>query len=151
GSSTEEEQEKDGHYVYQRIQDQMNAEVRNSRKNSRIDSEILGHLLEKCELLPAMYVGIAPKGEDEKRIARNLIHTGFTTHKAIQQELNKEIQQKVKIRMLRATDELRPQFETEEDAVHRIFVDYILPIKPSDEKTEEEKRKFRIQVWEGFN
>ena len=148
--SSIEEEEKDrqwqGYFTYQRIQNQVNVEIRSRRRNSRIEGEIVGHVLDECDLQPAMYVGIAPKGEDEKRIARNLIHEGFTTHKAFQQELNKEIQQKAKIRMVRTADEPRPQFETEEDAVHRVFVEEVLQIKPSEEKTEEEKRTFRIQV-----
>ena len=89
--------------------------------------------------------------EEEKRLFRSQIREGFTAHKALQKELNKEIHQKPKIRMVRPVEEPRPQFETEEDAVHRIFVEEVLRIKPSEEKTEEEKKTFRTQVWEGFN
>ena len=42
--------------------------------------------------------------------------------------------------MVRTADEPRPQFETEEDAVHRVFVEEVLQIKPSEEKTEEDNK-----------
>ena len=54
--------------------------------------------------------------------------------------------------MVRPVQDPRPPpYETEEDAVHRIFVEEVLKIQPSEQMNEEERRHFRIQVWKDFD
>ena len=78
----EEERQRqwEGYFTHQRLQNQVNAEIHVQRRNSRIEEEIVGSVLDECKVQPAMYVGIPPEGEEERRIVRNLIREGFTTH-----------------------------------------------------------------------